>query len=184
MRFYRNLIRWKSSCFMRTDGRTNMTLRVAFRSFANAPSNPLVCPQDILKPNFSFWCSSHVWLPFFWISPHGKPMQEHRGGTRSRWVVSTTLPPLYPRERPDTHRTGGWVGLGSGLDVRKNFSSTGNFFFLYLHYLTSHTSTLPLVTKLLPRTTILKSVSKASLLQTLHLAPVNRRRYPDSFQNR
>jgi hypothetical protein len=37
-------------------------------------------------------------------------------GTGRRWVVITTLRPLYPspRERPGTHCTGGWVGLGAG----------------------------------------------------------------------
>jgi len=31
---------------------------------------------------------------------------------------------LYPRERPGTHFTGGWVGTKAGLDGRKNFFST------------------------------------------------------------
>jgi hypothetical protein len=31
-------------------------------------------------------------------------------------VVNATPRPLYPRERPDTHCTGGWVGLRAGLD--------------------------------------------------------------------
>jgi hypothetical protein len=35
-------------------------------------------------------------------------------GARREWVISTTLRPLYPRERPGT---GGWVGLRAGLDV-------------------------------------------------------------------
>jgi hypothetical protein len=38
-------------------------------------------------------------------------------GTRRGWVVSTTPRPLYPRERPGTHCTGGWVGPRTGLDV-------------------------------------------------------------------
>jgi hypothetical protein len=38
-------------------------------------------------------------------------------GARTGWVVSTTPRPLYPRERPGTHCTGGWVGLRVGLDV-------------------------------------------------------------------
>jgi hypothetical protein len=38
-------------------------------------------------------------------------------GARRRWVVSTTPRPLYPRERPGTQYTGGWVGLRAGLDV-------------------------------------------------------------------
>jgi hypothetical protein len=37
-------------------------------------------------------------------------------GTRWGWVVNTTPRPLCPRERPGTHCTGGWVGLGAGLD--------------------------------------------------------------------
>jgi hypothetical protein len=32
-------------------------------------------------------------------------------------VVSTTPRPLYHRERPGTHCTGGWVGPRAGLDV-------------------------------------------------------------------
>jgi hypothetical protein len=38
-------------------------------------------------------------------------------GARRGWVVSTTPRPLYPRERLDTHCTGGWVGSRAGLDV-------------------------------------------------------------------
>jgi hypothetical protein len=36
---------------------------------------------------------------------------------RMGWLVSTTPRPLYPRERPGTHRTGGWVGPRACLDV-------------------------------------------------------------------
>jgi hypothetical protein len=36
---------------------------------------------------------------------------------RRGWVVSTTARPFYPRERPPTHCTGGWVGPRAGLDV-------------------------------------------------------------------
>jgi hypothetical protein len=32
------------------------------------------------------------------------------------WVVNFTPRPLYPRERPGNHRTGGWLGLRAGLD--------------------------------------------------------------------
>jgi hypothetical protein len=39
---------------------------------------------------------------------------------RRGWVVSTTPRPLYPRERPGTHCTGGWMGLRTGLDVCEN----------------------------------------------------------------
>jgi hypothetical protein len=38
-------------------------------------------------------------------------------GTRRGWVVSTTPRPLYPRERPGTHCTVGWVGPRAGLDM-------------------------------------------------------------------
>ena len=32
------------------------------------------------------------------------------------WAVNATPRPLYPRERPDTHCIGGWVGPRDGLD--------------------------------------------------------------------
>ena len=32
------------------------------------------------------------------------------------WVANATPRPLYPRERPGTHCTGGWVGPRAGLD--------------------------------------------------------------------
>jgi hypothetical protein len=38
-------------------------------------------------------------------------------GARRGWWVSTTLRPLYSRERHGTHCTGGWVGNRAGLDV-------------------------------------------------------------------
>jgi hypothetical protein len=38
-------------------------------------------------------------------------------GTRRRWVISKSPLPLYPRERPSTHCTGGWVGPKTGLNV-------------------------------------------------------------------
>jgi hypothetical protein len=38
-------------------------------------------------------------------------------GARRGWVVSTTPQPLYPRERPGTHCTEGWVDLRAGLGV-------------------------------------------------------------------
>jgi hypothetical protein len=38
-------------------------------------------------------------------------------GARRGWVVSTMSRPLYTRERPGTHCTGGWVGLRACLDV-------------------------------------------------------------------
>jgi hypothetical protein len=38
-------------------------------------------------------------------------------GARRGWVFSTAPRPLYPRERPGTHYTGGWVGSRTGLKV-------------------------------------------------------------------
>jgi hypothetical protein len=38
-------------------------------------------------------------------------------GARRGWLFSTTRRPLYPRERPSTHCTGGCVGPRAGLDV-------------------------------------------------------------------
>jgi hypothetical protein len=35
---------------------------------------------------------------------------------RWEWVVNATPRPLYARERPGTHCTGGWVGPLAGLD--------------------------------------------------------------------
>jgi hypothetical protein len=45
-------------------------------------------------------------------------------GAGMGWVVSTTPRPLYPRERPGTHCTGGWVGPRAGLDVCEKFVPT------------------------------------------------------------
>ena len=32
------------------------------------------------------------------------------------WVINTTSRPIYPRERPGTHCTGGWMDRRDGLD--------------------------------------------------------------------
>jgi len=37
-------------------------------------------------------------------------------GARWGWVVNVTPWSLYPRERPGTHCTGGWVGNSAGLE--------------------------------------------------------------------
>jgi hypothetical protein len=42
-------------------------------------------------------------------------------GIRRGWVVSSTPQPhFYPRERPGTHCTGGWVGPRASLDSGKS----------------------------------------------------------------
>jgi hypothetical protein len=60
--------------------------------------------------------------------PRNRPRRTHRVsggiaqlflnlGTRKGCVFSASRPGrLYPRERPGTHCTGGWVGPGAGLD--------------------------------------------------------------------
>jgi hypothetical protein len=63
------------------------------------------------------------------VSPYYRPRGPLRGQQRysstlfleprhTRWirVVNTTPGRLYPRERPGTHCTESWVGLGAGLD--------------------------------------------------------------------
>jgi hypothetical protein len=61
-------------------------------------------------------------------SPYNRPRRAQRGSrgiallildlsARKGWVVSTTPRLLYPRERPGTHCTGGWVGPRAGVDV-------------------------------------------------------------------
>jgi hypothetical protein len=46
-------------------------------------------------------------------------------GTRSRWMVITTLRPLYPRERPGAYCAGGWAGLGVGPDGTETLKPPG-----------------------------------------------------------
>ena len=41
------------------------------------------------------------------------------------WKVSATPRPLYPRQRPDTHCIGGWVGSRAGLDGCGKSRTTG-----------------------------------------------------------
>jgi len=53
-------------------------------------------------------------------------------GTSSRWTVTVCATKvkvqdaaLYPKERPGTHFTGGWVGPRAGLDGQKISSPPG-----------------------------------------------------------
>jgi hypothetical protein len=43
------------------------------------------------------------------------------------WVINATLRPLYPRERPNTHCTGGWVGAGAVLGGCRNSRPSPGF---------------------------------------------------------
>jgi hypothetical protein len=72
----------------------------------------------------------------FFLSPYNRPPRAWRGsrgialpildlGARRGRVVSITLRSLYPRERPGTHCTGGWVGPRAGLDVCEKSHPTG-----------------------------------------------------------
>jgi hypothetical protein len=47
-------------------------------------------------------------------------------------VVSATPRPLYTRERPGTHCTGGWVGPRAGLDVCEKSRPHRDFFTCFL----------------------------------------------------
>jgi hypothetical protein len=49
-------------------------------------------------------------------------------GARKGWVASTPPRPLYPRERPETHCTGGRVGPRAGLDVCEKYRLHRDFF--------------------------------------------------------
>jgi hypothetical protein len=44
-------------------------------------------------------------------------------GTGRGWVVSMTLQSLFHLERPGTHCTGVWVGLGAGLNDTEDLAS-------------------------------------------------------------
>jgi hypothetical protein len=55
----------------------------------------------------------YIWLP----SSGGRECAHDRHPQGVVSVVSTTPRPLYPRERPGTHCTGGWVGPRAGMDV-------------------------------------------------------------------
>jgi hypothetical protein len=76
--------------------------------------------------------SGNIYVRFWYYlgkrSPYNKPPRAQRGsrtiarlildlGARKGWMVSTTPRPLYPRVRPGTHCTGGWVGPRVVLDV-------------------------------------------------------------------
>jgi hypothetical protein len=47
-------------------------------------------------------------------------------------VFSTTPQPLYSRERPGTHCTGGWVGPRTGLDVCEKSRHHLDFFVCFV----------------------------------------------------
>jgi hypothetical protein len=84
--------------------------------------------------------------------PRNRPEDPERGrgvalifpdlGARKGWVVSTTPRLLYPKERPGTHCTGGWVGPRVGLDVCEKSRSYRDFFIFpeYLIETKSNTS--------------------------------------------
>ena len=75
----RNSVQWEPSCPTRTDGRADMTkLIVAFRNFANAPKNILVCDIKYCW-NMCFWlwinnlrkywemCARQNNIPYFFL---------------------------------------------------------------------------------------------------------------------
>jgi hypothetical protein len=56
-------------------------------------------------------------------------------GAITGWVVSTTPRPLYPREIPGTHCTGGWVGPMPLWTRAKYLAPTGKFLLFQIHSL-------------------------------------------------
>jgi hypothetical protein len=124
------------------------TMFVCTLTFHDLSNHALWCVYTLfvylLKQSFSwklvsvgtFMVLSQSCLPF---KSKGHPMKSlcrHRGGegtaqtclqsiTSKVWVVGTMLRLRYPLERPGTHCTGGWVGLGAGMDTWKILLSLG-----------------------------------------------------------
>ena len=80
---------------------------------------------------------------------------------------------LYPRERPGTHSTGGWVGPRAGLDGRKISSPLG--FFLYSSHIYClmilHSSLHPFQPPTIKRTGRICTVFHSSPFVILHHSP-------------
>jgi hypothetical protein len=55
----------------------------------------------------------------------GTALPSHNLGARMGYVVNITPRPLYPREKPGTHCTGGWVGPGPVWTSAKNLAPNG-----------------------------------------------------------
>jgi hypothetical protein len=55
----------------------------------------------------------------------GIALTHSQSGSRRRWVVSTTLRPLYSRKRPGIHCKGGWMDLGARQDATETLASIG-----------------------------------------------------------
>jgi hypothetical protein len=53
---------------------------------------------------------------------------------RRGWVVSVTPRPFYPREKPGSHCTGGWVGPRANLDVCEKSHPYRLSFLVASHY--------------------------------------------------
>ena len=85
----------------------------------------MIAVQLIVTQNVMWFNTMHIHGRV--REPRNRPRRTHRvsGGTaqlflnlstRRGCVVSITPGRLYPRQRPGTHCTGGWVGPGAGLD--------------------------------------------------------------------
>jgi hypothetical protein len=70
--------------------------------------------SDLYSKKVKFTLLQTLWP---WRGGRGIALLILNLGTRRGWVVSTTPWPLYPRERPGTHSTEGWVGPRASLDV-------------------------------------------------------------------
>jgi hypothetical protein len=100
--------------------------RIFFTDFRNKNSHaPLNDVSFNDPPQIRRW--SHniiIFLNFaLWQDPMAKRGSRRLAviirdlGARRGWVVSTTPRPLYPRKRPGTHCTRGWVDPRAGLDL-------------------------------------------------------------------
>ena len=63
-----------------------------------------------------FLINTELWVHELVIIDTSIPLPFHDHGTRRGWGVRHAPAALYPRERPGTHFTGGWVGPRAGLD--------------------------------------------------------------------
>jgi len=66
-------------------------------------------------------------LPYICLEKVKVKFSRYRPGVAQGWVSGQQHAPaaLYPRERPGTHCTGGWVAPRAGLDGRKISSPPG-----------------------------------------------------------
>ena len=111
-----------------------MKLRLTnFKFVPNLPNNEAVCSRTIWPSSESAFGQNNILGRFHTFIGHESPW----GGKRYSSTLPRTSAPegsggpaprpdrLYPRERPGTHFTGGWVGPRAGPERRKISSPLG-----------------------------------------------------------